>query len=333
MRRFKNILYIVASDSDNRVAFEHATTLASNNQACLTILQVIDETPATIKMNGRDFSTKEFHEKLVMEHQKKLQALVDSLEQKIEVQIKILVGISFLEIIREVLRNNHDLVIKTAESSGGLLERVFGGNDMHLLRKCPCPVWLVNPKAQQKYQRILAAIDVYDEFQPNESETNYLLNLQIVEMASSLALSEFAELHIVNAWETMGESVIRRSSLGWQEKDVITYIEEVRQQHQQIMNTLMNEVMIKLGQNALDYLKPQLHLQKGSPRREIPALAIKIKADLVVMGTVARTGISGFFMGNTAETILNQLDCSVLAVKPLGFETPISLGDLEHKKY
>ena len=83
MRRFKKILYIVASDSDNKVAFEHATTLASNNQACLTILQVIDETPATIKMNGRDFSTKEFHEKLVMEHQKKLQALVDSLEQKI----------------------------------------------------------------------------------------------------------------------------------------------------------------------------------------------------------------------------------------------------------
>jgi nucleotide-binding universal stress UspA family protein len=42
------------------------------------------------------------------------------------------------------------------------------------------------------------------------------------------------------------------------------------------------------------------------------------------MGTVARTGISGFFMGNTAETILNQLNCSVLAVKPHGFVTPVS---------
>ena len=327
MRRFKKILYIVASNSDNRVAFEHATTLASNNQACLTILQVIDEIPDTIKMNGLDISTREFHEKLVMEHQKKLQDLVNSLEQKIDVQIKILDGISFLEIIREVLRNRHDLVIKTAESSGGLLERVFGGNDMHLLRKCPCPVWLVNPKAQHKYQRILAAIDVYDDFQPNESGTNYILNLQIVEMASSLALSEFAELHIVNAWETMGESVIRSAPLGYQEKDVMTYIGEVRRQHQQKMDTLMNEVMIKLGQNALDYLKPQLHMQKGSPRKEIPALAIQIKADLVVMGTVARTGISGFFMGNTAETILNQLDCSVLAIKPQGFKTPITLTD------
>jgi len=89
----------------------------------------------------------------------------------------------------------------------------------------------------------------------------------------------------------------------------------------------MNKVMIKLGQNALDYLKPQLHLQKSSPRREISALAIKIKADLVVMGTVARTGISGFFMGNTAETIINQLDCSILAIKPQGLETPVTLTD------
>ena len=66
---------------------------------------------------------------------------------------------------------------------------------------------------------------------------------------------------------------------------------------------------------------------KGDPRRDIPAFAKEIKADLVVMGTVARTGLSGFFMGNTAETILNQLDCSVLAIKPPGFVTPVTLDD------
>ncbi|PSJ15709.1 universal stress protein, partial [Nitrosomonas supralitoralis] len=81
--------------------------------------------------------------------------------------------------------------------------------------------------------------------------------------------------------------------------------------------------MDKSGRNALEYLKPQTHLLKGSPREVIPALSKEIKTDLVVMGTVARTGISGFFMGNTAETILNQLDCLVLAVKPIGFKTPV----------
>jgi universal stress protein E len=46
----------------------------------------------------------------------------------------------------------------------------------------------------------------------------------------------------------------------------------------------------------------------------------------VVMGTVARTGVPGFIMGNTAETILSQIDCSVLAIKPPGFTTPVTLA-------
>ena len=44
------------------------------------------------------------------------------------------------------------------------------------------------------------------------------------------------------------------------------------------------------------------------------------------MGTVGRTGIRGLFIGNTAEAILNQVKCSVLAVKPSGFETPVRLS-------
>ncbi len=57
----------------------------------------------------------------------------------------------------------------------------------------------------------------------------------------------------------------------------------------------------------------------------IAPLAAELQADLVVMGTVARTGISGLIIGNTAETILNQLTCSVLAIKPPGFNTPVTV--------
>jgi hypothetical protein len=45
------------------------------------------------------------------------------------------------------------------------------------------------------------------------------------------------------------------------------------------------------------------------------------------MGTVARTGIAGFVMGNTAEMMLRQLRGSVLAVKPPGFVTPVTLPE------
>jgi len=43
------------------------------------------------------------------------------------------------------------------------------------------------------------------------------------------------------------------------------------------------------------------------------------------MGTLSRTGISGLLIGNTAEKVLRQVDCSVLIVKPDGFITPVKL--------
>ncbi len=57
----------------------------------------------------------------------------------------------------------------------------------------------------------------------------------------------------------------------------------------------------------------------------IPELAYKEKVDLIIMGTVCRTGIAGFFIGNTAEKVLQQVHCSVLTVKPDGFATPVIL--------
>ena len=55
-------------------------------------------------------------------------------------------------------RGGHDLVIKNAEP-GGLSGSSFGANDMHLMRKCPCPVWIIKPTERHKYHRILAAVD------------------------------------------------------------------------------------------------------------------------------------------------------------------------------
>ena len=326
MQRFKNILCVAPSNSVSAAALERAAALAVNNQARLTVVGMIDEILPYTKLFDSVSSPDDFQAKMAEEHRQGLEELVAPWGRKIKIQTKILTGISFLEIIREVHRNGHDLVIKMAES-GGLLDRVFGSDDMHLLRKCPCPVWLVKLDSPKVYQRILAAVDIDDVYPPEELNTRHLLNLQVLEIASSLALSEFAELHIVYAWKAIGETEMRDGFIKRPEDEIVTYVEKVRQQHKQSLNVLMDEIMSKLGQNSLEYLKPQTHLLKGSPRKEIPVLARKIKADLVVMGTVARTGIPGFFMGNTAETILNQLNCSVLAIKPQGFETPVTLED------
>jgi nucleotide-binding universal stress UspA family protein len=84
-------------------------------------------------------------------------------------------------------------------------------------------------------------------------------------------------------------------------------------------------VTARLEADALDYRKPVQHLPKGWPRDQIPALAERIGANLAVLGTVARGGIPGLLMHNTAEILRHRLSCSVLALKPAGFVSLVTL--------
>lgn len=67
----------------------------------------------------------------------------------------------------------------------------------------------------------------------------------------------------------------------------------------------------------------RLHL-KGRASEILPEHAENEAIGTLVMGTVARTGIAGLFIGNTAETVLAQVKCSILTVKPEGFVSPVS---------
>jgi universal stress protein E len=328
MERFKEILCLVTTPESSKLALERAVTLAEHNQASLTAVAVTE--PVSIGMGIPDGGpvSADLQAAMVSACRQELESSVDPYLSQFEIKKKVLVGVQFLEIIREVLRNGHDLVIKAAEPPEWL-DRLLGSEDMHLLRKCPCPVWLIKPSAPHKYRRILAAVDVDDSYPELELESRRLLDQHVLELATSMAISDFAELHIVHAWEAIGESAMRGSFMRTPEAKVNAYVEEVKQQREASMERLLSDVTSDVGQEALDYLKPRVHLVKGWARKVIPALAKQIEADLVVMGTVARTGVPGFITGNTAESILNQIDCSVLAIKPAGFVTPIELMEIK----
>jgi universal stress protein E len=327
MKRFKNILCVVEPGERSKSALERAVVLAENNQATLTVVDVIPSITVGIGMPEGGPISADLQAEMVNAHKKQLESLIEPYRSRLEVHTKVLTGVPFLEIIYEVLRNECDLVIKIPEHQDWL-DRLFGSDDMHLLRKCPCPVWLIKSQAPESYKRILAAVDVDEAYPVAKAESQRELNGQIIKMASSLALAESADLHIVHVWDAIGESSLRNSAfMRRPEEEVNEYVEQTRQQHTDSLNVLLHDVANEQGSEVLGYLKPQTHLMKGWARQVIPALAQQIEADLVVMGTVARTGIPGFIMGNTAETILNQIDCSVLAIKPPGFVTPVELKD------
>lgn len=319
MKRFKNILYVSEEGVDQASAMARAVTLAENNQAKLMVIDVVPRIPGWKGMADGGPDAADLQAAMVGQHRNDLDSLIEPHRQRLNIKRDVFMGTSFLEIIRAVLRHGYDLVIKPAENPD-FLGRLFGSVDMHLLRKCPCPVWLMKPQEKSNYANILAAVD-FDPLGPGVEELD--LNQQILGLAASLALSDFATLHLAHAWEAFAEGAITT----WAHNSAapVTYVENERLQHETGLYQLGGWLRNRIGTEAYDYLSPRFHLPKGQARKVIPVLAGELRVDLVVMGTVARTGISGLIIGNTAETILEQVQCSVLALKPAGFVSPVKL--------
>jgi len=314
MKRFKNILLICDFDTKQHMAIDRAVSLAGQNKARLTVITVVKELPVNTWMAITAIPPQELFELVIKDRQEKVDALVaDMVKQGVDARSLVVTGTPFLEIIRQVLRDKHDLVILAAEGKGDIRKRLFGSTSMHLMRKCPCPVWVVKQAQTWPYTRTLAAVD------PSTSGTESdSLNPLILQLAGSMASKGAGELHVIHVWHLFGESYVRIR--GMTEDEIQEARESERLRHREYLNTL-------LGQVDVTELKPHLHLIEGNPIECIPELVMEQGIDLLVMGTVCRTGIGGFLIGNTAEEVLNQIDCSVLTVKPEGFVTPVTLED------
>ena len=325
MKRFKNILFVKEPAASCEADLERTVLLAKNNQASLTIIDVVEPMPSGLSAMPKGFIPETLRNAIIDERRENLEQLVASARAQVDVETQVLSGIPYLEVIRKVLRDGHDLVVKPAYNNGGLKARLFGGLDLHLLRKCPVPVWLMKLPKSGKYQRILAAVDIgHDD---DDKALGDVLSLKILELGSTLALTEFSEFHIVHAWNAAGESTLRSGRSSFNTQEVDDYVAGEMKRHREWVDGLYQQATKHLGEDALKYLSPEVHLPKGFARQVIPQLAQDINIDLVVMGTVARTGLPGFIMGNTAEMIINNINCSVLAVKPEGFVTPVTLEE------
>lgn len=316
MRRFKNILFVtspVAHDSDS---FKRAALLARKNGAALKVVKTIRHLPDYLTQAFERISIEEAEELLFQEEKESLEKWVNECKEfYIDIELEILVGEPFIEVIRHVIKHEHDLVMKTAEGPIGYLEKLLGSTDMHLIRKCPTPVWMIKPGPYKEYKQVLAAVTPSTSEKERES-----LNDTIMQLATSFSVREKSTLHVIHAWKIANEATIEsRSTLALMSKqDVRNAVDRVFDHHQKKLDEFIKK-------HPLNGIKHDVHLVKGDAEEIIPHLARDKDVELIIMGTVGRTGIPGFFIGNTAEDILNQVNCSVLAVKPEGFETPVTL--------
>ncbi|KPQ14984.1 MAG: universal stress protein family protein [Rhodobacteraceae bacterium HLUCCA09] len=221
-------------------------------------------------------------------------------------------GKPFVEIIRAVQARGAGLLVKAAEDLPSASAALLASTDQHLIRKCPCPVWLVRGGAARP-RRVVAAIDVTE---PDERA----LNLAIVAAAARVAHPDGAEIRLLHAWQAEGEGMVRM----WSDDSAAfdRYLAEVEHDHASAMRAFAEEARAHLAAlGATARLTPVL--RRGAPRRAIPRDVAEHKAEALVLGTLSRSGIPGLLIGNTAEDVLNAVSCSVVAVKPEGYESPI----------
>ena len=292
-------------------------TLAKNHQAKLTVLGAVDL--PTVPGPTSYGPLEELHDALVATQWDSLKELRKDAGDTSHCDFKVVAGRRFVEIIREVLVEKRDLVIKAIGPRHGV-PSLFGSTDMKLLRQCPCPIWLIKSTESKGEQQILAAVD-YDPKDDAEDELNH----RILGMATSLALSEFGELHVVHAWRLAYEKTLRAGRTRYSSAEVNAILEDVESHRRQWLDELVDTHCERYGKEVGEYLKPRTHLIKGRADHVVPALCVDLAAELVVMGTVGRVGVPGLVIGNTAEAILRKIECSVLAVKPTGFISPVAL--------
>ncbi len=306
MQLFKKILLVHDDLGGEKVNLARAVALAEENEAELRVIQVIEQLPPDFSILITSLPEEEMMEIAVREHVHRLEKMVSGVDDKIKISVRVVVGREYLEIIKEVLHGGHDLVMKTVRSRGGVMGALFGSTAMHLLKACPCPLWMIRPDIGERFRKIMVALDVTPG-----GEEGRELNDQILKFAVSLASMGKSELDIVHAWKKIDENFPTYAA-DYFPDDRVTITKETENMHIGWLDDF-------LSNHDLGSISHNEHIIQGWADEIIVDFVRDHDIDLVVMGTVCRTGIPGFFIGNTAEKILNRVQSSVLALKPEGF--------------
>jgi universal stress protein E len=184
-------------------------------------------------------------------------------------------------------------VIKTGNRTESL---VHNSTDWELLRECPAPVLLVAEKKWHRTKPVLVALDLFSQI-----ATKRKLNDKVLGLAKGLADTLDVELEIIAAIE------ISRLLSDLDLVDPIAYVKEAKE-------TMKPQIKKLAAAHGIP--EKAFHCKRGPVEKVITSRAAKVRAQIVVMGTVARKGVKARLLGNTAEKVLQHLKTDVLAIKP-----------------
>ncbi len=215
----------------------------------------------------------------------------------------------FQTIIRSAKKFNADYVFKPLRQHSTLRKLLYSSTDWNLIRYCPCPLLLMSETSEIHGRPVLASLDLETRDEPHAK-----LNQVVLQQAGILSELLESKQHLVNAYNLMtvtaGDVVL----------DPLEY---------EIIKGRREEFFTKaLELAAKNNISPDnVHLREGAPEMVVNQVAEEINAGVVVIGTVARSGISGMFIGNTAENVMEGTHCDIFVVKQSDFVSPVEDED------
>ena len=178
------------------------------------------------------------------------------------------------EMVQAAARCRADIVIKHSEERPIAQREQRETADWMLMRLAPCPVLMVKNQSDWAHRRILAAVNL-----DSHDLAHIRLNNCIISEMQRFVDEFGAEAHVVMAYSDLNRVPDR------------------------------SEVARTCGVEA-----SRVFLGHGGASMVIGNTAMRIGADLVLIGTVARSGLMGTVLGNTAERVLDESRADVLVL-------------------
>ena len=126
---------------------------------------------------------------------------------------------------------------------------------------------------------------------------------------------------MLHACTVVGAPFVASPRMGWSPKEVKAYVEEWRKASESWLEHFKEEAFKRYSQTGITFTA---YLEMGAASRALVTAVKDLNTDVLFIGSANRSGIPGLFIGNTAETVLDQVECSVYVVKPHDFSSIIA---------
>lgn len=257
-------------------------------------------------------TAEEARRRLAEDAVRRAETLVEALAPPSRPPVEARLGRPWEETIRAAIARSASFVVKGAEPESGA--GLFQSVDQHILRKCPCPVWLRRTGRPTAARPVLAAVDVADGSED--------LALAVLNAAARVARLTGATIHALHVWDAPAEGLMRRWAQDG-DAEAAAYARDVEEEDRAALERLFERFSGEEADAGSAVPVVRRSLLRGSPRQVIPEEAARLGVDTLAIGTVGRVGVPGLIIGNTAEDVLNAASCSILAVKPPGYVSPV----------